>query len=424
MKFWPFRREVRGVPSVENPTVPVSAHNFLAFFGVGGNQLPHVTLESALTVPAVLAAVSFLSQTLANLPLHVYKSRRGGETGREDGRLQRIFNEAPNGEWSSFRARTYFWQQVFTCGRGLMWVEKGPAGQVLGLWPLDASQTLVTRQGGKVFFTYAGKTYPAADVIDIPFMLKDDQLQSRSPIAMGAKAIQQALAMGDYGSNFFAGGGVPPLSMEGPMPAGVEAMKRAMSDVRTSITAAKESGSGIFTIPPGYKLQQVGFDPAKGQMVEGRLFQIQEIARVWGLPPVFLMDLSHGTFTNTEQQDLQLSKHVISPRAKALEDEINLKAFGPTRNATYVEHSLDGLMRGDLLARMDALARAVNSALLMPDEARALDNRPPAPGGNRLYMQGATVPLEAQIAAPPADPNATDPTPADPQAAPADGAPQ
>lgn len=424
MKFWPFRRETRGLPSVENPTVPVSAHNFLAFFGVGGGTLPHVTVESALTVPAVLAAVTFLPHTLANLPLHVYKTRRGGASEREDGRLQRIFNEAPNGEWSSFKARVYFWQQVFTHGRGMLWVEKGPSGQVLGLWPLDASQTLATRQGGKVFFTYAGKTYPAADVIDIPFMLKDDQLQSRSPIAMGAKAIQQALAMGDYGANFFNGGGVPPLAMEGPVAAGPEAMKRQMGDTRRAIDGAKESGSAIFPIPPGYKLQPVGFDPAKGQMVEGRVFQIQEIARIWRVPPVFLMELSHGTFTNTEQQDLQLVKHVIASWAKALEDEVNLKAFGATRNGTYVEHSLDGLMRGDLLTRMEALARAVNSALLTPDEARGLDNRPPAAGGNRLYMQGATVPLETQAAMPAADPAATDPAPADPQPSPADGVPQ
>lgn len=417
MKWWPFRREARSEPSIENPTVPVSSARFLEFFGVSGGHLPHVTLENALQVPAVECAVLFLSRTLANLPLHAYRARRGGAVEREDGPVQRIFNEAFNAEWSSFRGRQYVWQQVMSCGRGLIWVERKASGAMVGLWPFDATRTMVSRQNGRVFFTYEGKTYPASEVIDIPFMLKDDQLQSRSPIVMGAKAIGVALSMGDYGARFFAGNGMAPLSLEGPMPAGKEAQQRAVDDINHAAKWAAESGSNVLPIPPGYKLSPVGFDPAKGQMVEARLFQIQEIARIWQLPPVFLMDLSRGTFSNTEQQDLTLVKHVISQWAKALEDEVNLKVFGPTRNSTYVEHSLDGLQRGDLQTRMDGLARAVNSSLLTPNEGRALDNRPPMPGGDRLYIQGATVPLEQTSAVPAADPNtAAPPT--------ADGAPQ
>lgn len=79
-------------------------------------------------------------------------------------------------------------------------------------------------------------------------------------------------------------------------------------------------------MPPGYSLKSVGSDPDKGQMTEARLFQIQEIARAFQLPPVFLQDLSKGTFSNTEQQDLQLVKHLIGQWAKAFEDELNLKA--------------------------------------------------------------------------------------------------
>ncbi|MGE4307223.1 MAG: phage portal protein, partial [Novosphingobium sp.] len=249
---------------------------------------------------------------------------------------------------------------------------------------------------GRRVYTFGGvKDYPAADVIDVPFLLKRDQLSSYSPIVMGAKAIQLALAMNDYGSNFFAGGGVPPLSLTGPLPTGPDAMKRAQGDIMRSISTARESDSPIFPIPPGYELKQVGFDPDKGQMTEARLFQIQEIARIYNIPPVFLQDLSRGTFANVEQQDLHLIKHLIAQWAKAFEDELNLKLFGAANNRRYVEHSLDGLMRGDFLGRMQAMAMGVQNGLLMPDEARALDNRPADPSGNgaRLYMQGAMAPL-------------------------------
>jgi HK97 family phage portal protein len=142
-------------------------------------------------------------------------------------------------------------------------------------------------------------------------------------------------------------------------------------------------------------------DPAKGQMTEARLFQIQEIARLFGLPPVFLQDLSRGTFANVEQQDLYLVKHLVAQWAKAFEDELNLKLFG--RGAKfYVEHNLDGLMRGDFKTRMEGMARAVQTALLTPDEARALDNRPAYPDGlgEKPLVQGATVPLGTQPTTP------------------------
>lgn len=380
--------------SIENPTVQVSAANFLEFFGIPSASLPVVTVDRALTVPTVSAAVGFLTRSLANLPLHAYRSTASGAE-RLGGKLQRVLNEAPNAEWTSFAARQYFWQQVFTRGRGLFFIERvGP--NVDSLWPMDAAKTTVKRINGRKIYTYEGKTYPASDVIDVAFALKDDQLGVRSPITMGASAIQLALAMSKYGAGFFAGGGVPPLAMTGPLPTGPDAMKRAMADQRRAIDTAREIGSVIFPTAPGYDLKPVGFDPAKGQMVEAQRFLVEEIARPFSLPPVFVGDLTHGTFTNTEQQDLQLAKHVVTHWAKALEEELNLKLFGPVNNRRYVEHSVDGLMRGDFKTRMEALSRGIQTALITPNEARDLDNRRPMPGGDKLYIQGATVPLESQ----------------------------
>ncbi len=159
--------------------------------------------------------------------------------------------------------------------------------------------------------------------------------------------------------------------------------------------AAKKNNEPVFPIPAGYDLKPVGFDPAKGQMTEARLFQIQEIARLFGLPPVFLQDLSRGTFANVEQQDLYLVKHLVAQWAKAFEDELNLKLFG-RGSKSFVEHSLDGLMRGDFQTRMDGLSKGIQNALLTPNEGRALENRPPMPNGDDLLVQGATVPLGSQ----------------------------
>lgn len=406
--------------SIENPTVPVSAANFLEFFGIEKAGLPPVTIDTALTVPAVAAAVGFLSRSLANLPLHAYRAK-GDVSERLGGKLQRVLNEAPNADWTSFGARQYFWQQVFTRGRGLFYIER--IGQNPdSLWPMDPAKTVVKRTGLRKTYTFGGQTYDAADVIDVPFMLKSDQLAVHSPLVMGKKAIQLALAMGDYASGFFAGGGVPPLALVGPLPAGAEALRRAQADVKRAIDGAKARNEPIMPIPAGYELKPVGFDPGKGQMTEARRLQIEEIGRIFSLPPVFLGDLTHGTFSNTEQQDLQLVKHVIAHWAKAFEEECNLKLFGAQNNRRYVEHSLDALMRGDFKTRMEGLTAAINTALLTPDEARGFENRAPYPNGvgSHPLIQGATVRLDSQPkdgATPPAENGGAD-EPRDPDPGP------
>ncbi|MGX1786848.1 phage portal protein [Bosea sp. NPDC055332] len=370
----------------------------MAFFGVQSQNLPYVTVDTALKVPAVWAAVAFLSRTLAALPLHAYRKTKDGPV-RATGRLETVVHDAPNDEMDRFKFWQYFWQQVFTGGRGLAYIERAPQG-VESFWIMDPTKTTIQRRGGRTSYQFDGKSYAAADVIDVPFMLKADGLKHYGPIAQASKAIQLALAMNDYGANFFAGGGVPPLALEGPLPAGDAAIKRAQADIKRSVDAAKHANEPVFPIPAGYKLTPVGIDPAKGQMVEARRFQVEEIARAYQLPPVFLQDLSRATFSNAEQQDLHLVKHLIGQWAEALEGEMNLKLFGRGGGGRYVEHNLDGLLRGDFKTRMEGLARAIQTAQMTPNEARALENRPKHenPDADNLLVQGATVALGTQVA--------------------------
>lgn len=391
------RRAEQRSASIENPAIPVSqTAEFMTYFGLDSAKLPPVTIDSALTVPAVLSAVAFLSRTLATLPLHAYRDTEDG-AAKLSGKTAATIHDAPNDLMGSFKFRQYFWQQVFTGGRGLAWIERD-GREVVALWPMDPRKTSVRRKGFDLVYSFEGKEYPSADVIDVPFMLKEDQVSHRGPIRMASKAIQLALAMNEYGSNFFAGGGVPPLALSGPLPQGDAALKRAASDVDRAIKFAKENKSPVLPIPANHDLKPVGFDPAKGQMTEARLFQIQEIARAYQIPPAFLQDLSSGTFANVEQQDLHLVKHLISQWAKAFEDEANLKLFGRGKADRYVEHNLDGLQRGDFKSRIDGIARAIQTAQMTPNEARALENRPRHKNqdADELLVQGATVALGKQ----------------------------
>jgi phage portal protein BeeE len=129
--------------------------------------------------------------------------------------------------------------------------------------------------------------------------------------------------MNSYGSSFFAGGGVPPLGIGGSdarlargHQAGAQRHWRAIDDAAQGNWQAPDRPASA-----GYELKPIGFDPDKGQMTDGRRFQVEEIARIYNLPPVFLQDLTNGTFSNTEQQDLFFVKHLVGQWAQNLEQE-------------------------------------------------------------------------------------------------------
>jgi HK97 family phage portal protein len=153
-------------------------------------------------------------------------------------------------------------------------------------------------------------------------------------------------------------------------------------------------------------LVPIGANPEDAQMIETQKFMVQQIARIYSLPPVFLQDLSTGTFSNTEQQDLHFVKHTVKRWIEQIEQEINLKLYGWQANGVFVQFDLDGLLRGDFKTRMDGLASGVQNGLLTPNEGRREQNLPPKAGGDELLIQGATVPLNGHTSPTGVKPNA------------------
>lgn len=389
-----FRRQK---PEARQVQVTQAASNFLEVLGLTDGSMPAVTIDKALQVPAVACALDFLPGELAQLPMHLLKSSASGAEKLSSG-VASLLQHAANDETSSFELRRKLWWDHFAHGRGLVWIERNDAGTPVGLWNMDPTRTKVLRKGGKKVyqFDHQREPYPAADVIDLAWMLRSDGLGHWSPISRGARAINDMLAMQEYSRRLFSKGGVPPLALEGVLPTtGKDAIRRAQQQIAEAIEVAGEEGSSIAQIPSGFKLTPLGVDPDKGQMVEAKRYGVEEIARLFGLPPVFLQDLTHGTFANTEQQDLHLVKHRIVRLCVMLEQEMNLKLFGRRANSRVVKHNVDGLLRGDFLSRMDGITKAVQGGVLKPNEGRELLDRQKSdqPGADQLHMQGATMPL-------------------------------
>lgn len=390
--------------SLENPLVPLSDVNawrdlMREWHGVAGVT---VTAETALEVPAVWCAVNFIASTFASLPLQVFLNQDGGRATATKDPLYSILHDAPNPEWTSFAWRKYSMVNTLIRGRSLTFIERNKAGRVMNLWPLDPCKTTIERIEGRKRYIYEDGsrkiTYQASEIIDVPFMLCADGVSHVDPVEKLKGAVGLALALEAYAQKFFANGGVPPLALYGPMPS-PGAAARAASDVTQAVRDANSERRNVMIMPTGHELKPVGVDPQKSQMEEARRFQIEEIARVFDIPPVFLQDLTHGTFSNTEQQDLHFVKHTLRQWLKAWEDEMNLKLFAPRNRTKFVEFNLDALLRGDFKTRMDGWRAAVQGAIVTPDEVREAENWPKyaGEGGDKLWMQGATMPVDVLV---------------------------
>ena len=398
--------------SLENPAVSLAdAAAWEAFFGVnvGSASGETVTIERALGVPAVWGAVNFLSDTIASLPLKVYQRTENGNEVLSGDPLLRLLHDAPNPEETSYDWRKGMLQDTLTIGRSFTFIERAPSGRVLNLWPIDPTIVSVNKRDGRTIYTVKASTfsgvseatYSAEEIIDLPFMLKSDRVGHYSPIYMLRNAIGLSIALESYASRFFANGGVPPLQLVGPFNS-PEGAARASADVARAIKQARGANRNVLPLPAGHELKSIGTDPEKSQMIEARRMQIEEVARVYNLPPSFLHDLTRATFSNHEQAALSLTKHTIGPWLQRIEQELNLKLFDAD-GKRFVKFSIDGLLRGDFAARMSAHATAITHAIRSPDEVRALEDLPPMGGkAGELHIQGATVPINQPLQVAPA----------------------
>ena len=391
--------------NLENPTAPVSANDFLQVMGWGdlfASAGVTVNVDTALGVPAVWSAVNFIAGTIAGLPLQVYRKTDEGRE-RVKGEIADILHHVINDGMSSFEWRKYSFEQVLTGGRSITYIERNNSGAVVNLWPLDPTKVRVQmQQDGRKTYHTSSRVYEASEVIDVPFMLKANMFEHRGPIGSNKDAIGMAIAASRYGSKAFQSGGIPPAVLQGPFQSGAAASRASEDVANTTLKLAKE-GRPIMALPLGHELKSIGLSPENMQLIELQRFSIEQVARIYSLPPVFLQDLTHGTFSNTEQQDLHFVKHTIKRWVEQFEQELNLKLFG-RRSEFYVEFNVDGLLRGDLKTRMEAHATSIQNGIRTPNEVREIENMPAKENGGDLLIQGATVPLGSQSIAQPQEP--------------------
>ena len=366
-----------------------------------------VTERSAMQMTAVYSCVRILAEAIAGLPLHLYRyNDKGGKEKALDHSLYRVLHDEPNPEMSSFVFRETLMTHLLLWGNAYAQIVRNGKGEVLGLYPLMPNKMRVDREAdGKLWYTYTrsndetqtikGSTVKLrpSEVLHIPG-LGFDGLVGYSPIAMAKNAIGMGIACEEYGARFFANGAAPSGVLEHP------GTIKDPQKVRESWNATFKGSSNahkIAVLEEGMKYTQIGISPEQAQFLQTRKFQINEIARIFRVPPHMVGDLEKSSFSNIEQQSLEFVKYTLDPWVIRWEQSLMRLLLNEDEKKDYfIKFNLEGLLRGDYQSRMNGYAIARQNGWMSANDIRELEDqdRIPAEQGGDLYLiNGSMLPL-------------------------------
>lgn len=358
-----------------------------------------VSETTALNLSAVKQAVQLLAGSQASLPLHLLErvGERGKRRAREH-RVYRLLHDEPNPETTSFVFRETLQAHALLWGNAYAEIERDKAARPLALWAITPDRVTVKRDAaGALSYEVKGakKPIPAADMLHVPG-LGYDGFVGYSAIAHSRESIGLGLAAEKFGARLFGASARPSGILEAKGRLNDKARARLKEEF-DAYHAGVDNSHRAALLEEGVTWKAMAIPPEDAQFLETRLFQIQEIARWFNVPPHLLMDLSRGTFSNIEHQAIQFVVHSLRPWLVRWEQEIKRKLLTPAeREIFYPEHAVDGLLRGDFASRMTGYSIGRNVGLFTTNDIRDFENMNPIPaeqGGDALLVQGAMVPV-------------------------------
>ena len=377
------------------------------FFMGGSTSGKPVNERSAMQMTAVYSCVRILAEAVAGLPLHLYRyTESGGKEKAIDHPLYLLLHDEPNPEMSSFVFRETLMTHLLLWGNAYAQIIRNGKNEVIALYPLMPNKMEVDRdERGQLYYKYQRSNDEAptmegssvilkpSDVLHIPG-LGFDGLVGYSPIAMAKNAIGMAIACEEYGAKFFANGAQPGGVLEHP--GTIKDPQRVRESWQRSFGGSGNANK-IAVLEEGMKYTPIAISPEQAQFLETRKFQINEIARIFRVPPHMVGDLEKSSFSNIEQQSLEFVKYTLDPWVIRWEQSIMRSLLSPEEKKTYyVKFNLEGLLRGDYQSRMNGYAIGRQNGWMSANDIRELENldRIPTEEGGDLYLiNGNMLPM-------------------------------
>jgi HK97 family phage portal protein len=372
-----------------------------------------VTVDSALHGTTVLACVRVISETLASLPAHVYERAGNQRRLAVEYPAYRLIHRQPNPEITSFEFREWMQNNVLIYGNGYAVIERDRFGDPVALWPQIASRVLAYRSPGTKELWY--RVHNAGQSIEVPAVnmlhirgFAVGGLVGRSLVELGSNAIGLDAVQQRYAGRVFASGGSQRTALEYP---GKELSDNAKTNIRKSWRAIYGSAEHVHdaaVLEEGMTVKVIGVNPGEAQLIEGRTYQVTELARLFRVPLHMVAELSRSTFSNIEHQGLEFVKYTVLPWIERWEQRLDMSLLSGDDLNHYCKLSVEGLLRGDSKARAEFYRAMFGIGALSANDIRALEDLDTiGPQGDHylvpLNMAPASA-IEQIYAAPEAEP--------------------
>ena len=401
---------------IENPARPLNGAALLTAFGA----LPaasgvYVNPTNALQIAAVYACVRVIADTIATLPVHVYRRTALGREVLHDHPAARLLDQGPNEIMSRVDLFETLTGHVLLWGNGYAEVQRNADGRLVSIWPLRPDRTVPILTPRNYYPFGNSLVYETTDdkgqvrrlqsnrvlhIRDLSF----EGLIGYSPIAQARETLGMAKATELYGARFFANDSRPGGVLQLDEKVSQDELDRFLATWEAEHLARMGNPHKAAVLPSGITWQTIGMPNDDAQWLETRKYTRSEIAGIYRVPAHLINDLDKATFSNIEQQSLDFSKFCITPWCVRIEESLNRTLFRESEHGQLeVKFNLNGLERGDLASRTQAYAVFRQNGLMTANEIRALEDLNPIEGGDELLVNGNMIPIE-QAGAQPAPP--------------------
>jgi HK97 family phage portal protein len=356
-----------------------------------------VDIDGAMQVSSVWACVELLCDTIASLPLFVYRKKSNGdrELARETP-LWMLLYEAPNSRHTAME----FWQvMIFNFlmrGNAYARLARNDAGEVIAMWPLAADQIQVELlANGAITYSYYidGKIIVYSDQSILHLRDKGNGVIGMSRIDYMKSSVGVAVNAQDATAKLYANDNRRP---------GVFMIDKTLTpeqraQVRANFKGLTESeADDLLVLEAGAKFEPLALSPAEVQLLETRRFSVEDIARWFGVPSLLINDVTNKVpYGNNSDLAEFFYRFKLRPLLVNFEQALRKRVFTAAQRATMTaEFSLDALLRSNLKDRMEIYAKAVQNGLKTRNECRQLENDAPMDGGEILTAQVNLAPLD------------------------------
>lgn len=339
---------------------------------------------NAESVSAVYACVSAISETIASLPLHLYE--RGDDRAKaKHHSLYVTLHDMANPYQTALEFREWMQASVLLRGNAYARIERGYDGQVKALHPIPADRVTVLKTSTSHIYEYADSNGKVIRLLpDEMFHLKhragDEVLLGISPIAASRATIDLAIAERDHGNATFTNGARLAGILKFPQKLKPEQRQALKSSWDSQYSGAANSGKTA-VLEEGVEYQTVSMTLEDAEWIAARQFSVEEIARIFRVPPTVIGDLRHGNYSNSVEMSRVFVTMTLRRHLVMWEQAISQQLLTPAGRRLYKpEHSVEGLLRGDATNRADFYDKGISSGWLLPSEARRLENLPKIEG--------------------------------------------